>query len=261
MYLYYSSINRLVKKVIKECILFGLVGAIFIPACAGAPPHPPNNSAAVTATAPAGSDKPESALPGEVEPRSITSLSEISTHSALQMPTQPPVTTTSAPADPNAVVQQNIERLVVAQASQARYREGPAPAAATTTLLNDKARTYSEFSFQLLNQVLAAARSIESDRLHSRKLPDNIGSTVLTGVMDHEGRLTEISIEAHSGDHQLDTIIIDACKRGLWSRNPPAGAIGADGMYRVRLRAQIRAVSFDRYGQYHYQTELGLALL
>jgi hypothetical protein len=248
--------------VIKECILFGLVGAIFIPACAGAPPHPPDNSAAVTTTAPTGSDEPESALPGEVQPRSITSLSEISTHGALQMPPQPtPVSTASAPADPNAVVQQNIERLVVAQASQARYREGPAAAAATTTLLNDKARTYSEFSFQLLNQVLAAARSIESDKLNSRKLPDNVGSTVLTGVMDHEGRLTEISIEAHSGDHQLDTIIIDACKLGLWSRNPPARAIGADGVYRVRLRAQIRAVSFDRYGQYHYQTELGLALL
>jgi len=79
--------------------------------------------------------------------------------------------------------------------------------------------------------------------------------------MDSQGRLTEISIESHSGDHQVDQIIIDSCKQGLWSRNPPEQAIDTDGMYRVRIRGYIRAYSFDLKGRYKYETEFGLGVL
>jgi hypothetical protein len=80
-------------------------------------------------------------------------------------------------------------------------------------------------------------------------------------VMNSKGRLTEISIESHSGDHQVDQIIIDSCKQGLWSRNPPEQALDEDGTYRLRIKGYIRAYSFDLKGQYKYETELGLGIL
>ena len=203
--------------------------------------------------------------PNSDEPRTVTDLSQISSTHAIQ-PQMPQLNAPNSPAaeskhNPNTMVQQNIERLFVSNLNQLRYHEGHADAPGDTALLNDKARRFSEFSYQLLNQTLSAARTIEPDRLTGRKLPEDIAPMVLTAVMDSEGRLTEISIESHSGDHQVDQIIIDSCKQGLWSRNPPEQALGSDGMYRVRIRGYIRAYSFDLKGRYKYETEFGLGIL
>jgi hypothetical protein len=199
------------------------------------------------------------------EPRTVTDLSQISNSPAALAPVpqlnSPDASPVNAKPGPNAMVQQNIERLFVANLDQLRYREGPAPTPGNTGLLNDKARKFSEFSYQLLNQTLAAARTIEPDRLAGRKLPNDIAPMVLTAVMDSDGRLTEISIESHSGDHQVDQIIVDSCKQGLWSRNPPQEALDPDGMYRVRIRGYIRAYTFDLAGRYKYETEFALAIL
>jgi len=97
--------------------------------------------------------------------------------------------------------------------------------------------------------------------LVGRKLPQDIAPMVLTAVLDSKGRLTEISIDSHSGDRQVDQIIIDSCKQGLWSRNPPRQAIGMDGMYRLHVKGYIRAYSVDFKGRYKYRTELGLGIL
>jgi len=161
----------------------------------------------------------------------------------------------------NSIVQQNIDRIFVSNVDQLRYREGTRDAPGETMLLNDKAKEFSEFSYQLLNQTLKAARDIEPDRLGGRRLPEDISPLVVTAVIDSQGRLTEIEIESHSGDRQVDQIIIDSCKQGLWSRNPPVEAVGTDGMYRLRVSGYIRAYSIDRKGRYKYQTELGLGIL
>jgi hypothetical protein len=203
--------------------------------------------------------------PNSDEPRTVTDLSQISSAKTLQVPMPQLNSADSSAADskrnPNAMVQQNIERLFVANVNQLRYREGRADAPGDTALLNDKARKFSQFSYQLLNQILTAARSIEPDRLAGRKLPEDIAPMVLTAVMDSQGRLTEISIESHSGDRQVDQIIIDSCKQGLWSRNAPEQALGMDGMYRLRIRGYIKAYSSDFKGRYKYETELGLGIL
>jgi len=199
------------------------------------------------------------------EPRTVTDLSQISSARAVQTPALQlhPTDSPAAESQPksNVIVQQNVERLFVSNVNQLRYREGHAEAPGETVLLNDKARKFSEFSYQLLNQTMTAAHSIEPDRLAGRKLPEDIAPMMLTAVMDSHGRLTEISIDSHSGDRQVDQIIIDSCKQGLWSRNPPPQAIGTDGMYRLRVRGYIWASSFDFKGRYKYQTELGLGIL
>jgi hypothetical protein len=237
----------------RTCILLGL--AILLAGCAGRAQTPPGASAAAA--------QPSTSAG---EPRTVTDLSQISPSGKIAVPMPEPGSPlvpadAASNRDPNATMQQNIERLVVANASQTRYREGRAEAPGETNLLNDKAHKFSEFSYQLLNQTLTAARALEPDRLEGRKLPIDIAPTVLTAIMDSQGRLTEISIEAHSGDRQVDQIIIDSCKQGLWSRNPPAPALDNDGKYRVRVRGHIRAYTFDYKGQYHYDTELGLGIL
>ena len=240
------------------CVVASVLGlAIAVAGCAGRSPEssPASETPAAAATAVANSN----------EPRAVTDLSQISSTTAVETPTLEMKSTASSAAQPehasNAVVQQNIERMFVSNVDQLRYREGHADAPGETTLLNDKARRFSEFSYKLLNQTLTAARSIEPDRLGGRKLPEDIAPMILTATMDSQGRLTEISIDSHSGDHQVDQIIIDSCKQGLWSRNPPQQATGADGMYRLRVRGYIWAYSVTFKGRYKYQTELGLGIL
>ena len=228
---------------------------LFIACASESPPSAQSSPEAVATPPPASLE----------QPRTVTDLSQISSVHTIAVPTpqatppgeEPPATDTNQ----NAVTQRNIERLFVANLDQARYHEGSAPAPGETNLLNDKARKFADFSFAMLNQTMTAARSLEPDRLKGRKLPDNIGAIELTAMLDAQGRLTEISIESHSGDHQIDEIIVDACKTGVWSRNPPAPAMDPDGKYRVRIRGQITAYSFDRNGVYHYRTNLGLGLL
>ena len=243
-------------KVVKPLAIV-LVLAVAIAGCANRSSEPTTDSPGPRAAA--------TTAPNSDEPRTVTDLSQISSAKAVQAP---PLQLNSgdSPAsisgrNPNALVQQNIERMFVSNVNQLRYREGHADAPGDMALLNDKARKFSEFSYQLLNQTLTAAHSIEPERLAGRKLPEDIASMVLTAVMDSQGRLTEISIESHSGDRQVDQIIIDSCKQGLWSRNPPPQAIGMDGMYRLRIRGYVRAYSIDRQGRYKYETELGLGIL
>jgi hypothetical protein len=237
----------------RLAIVLGLVLAFA--GCANQSSEPPADSQPENASTPTTSD----------EPQTVTDLSQISSAKTLAAPlrqsSSSPVSGTEAEHNPNAMVQQNIERLFVSNVDNLRYHEGHAPAPGQTTLLNDKAAQFSEFSYQLLNQTLTAARDIEPDRLAGRKLPLDLAPMLLVGTMDSQGRLTEISIESHSGDRQVDQIIIDACKKGLWSRNPPAQAIDSDGMYRVRVKGYIRAYTIDIKGRYKYNTEFALGIL
>jgi hypothetical protein len=128
-------------------------------------------------------------------------------------------------------------------------------------LLNDKARQFATFSELLLKQTRQAAEQQAVEQLQQRKLPTNLNPVILIAVLDNEGRLKEIVIDHHSGDAAVDRLFIEACKKGMWSRNPPIGAIDNDGTYRVRLEGEVYNNAFDRYGQYSYDTRLGLSLL
>ncbi|HLW71213.1 MAG TPA: hypothetical protein VKS22_11400 [Candidatus Binataceae bacterium] len=130
-----------------------------------------------------------------------------------------------------------------------------------TRLLNDKARQYANFSDILLTQTMRAALTLEPEKLGSKRVPLELTPVVLTAIMDPEGRLKEIVIEHHSGDLAVDRLFIEACKQGIWSRNPPVGARSVEGTYRVQIQGSVSNRTFDRYGQYTYSTEIGLAIL
>jgi hypothetical protein len=138
---------------------------------------------------------------------------------------------------------------------------GEARSAGDRTLLNAKARQFPEFSYAMLNQTLVVAQELEDKQLQDHKLPDEIKPVILTAVMTPDGKLTDISVEQHSGVGTVDRIMIDACKKGLWAMNPPQAARAANGTYRIRFEGVVNNYSYDLEGDYKYITHLGLALL
>jgi hypothetical protein len=201
-------------------------------------------------------------------PRIVTDLSQVSSaDTATSLPPSQYQTLVKSPPsvamneNPNAAVQSNIDRFFVATAPKLRYTEEPAPPPGDSRLLNAKANQFADFGYSLLRQTLAVAQKLAPDKFQQRKLPNELKSVVLIAVMDQGGRLQEIAIEQHSGDSRVDQVVIEACKQGLWSRNPPVGAIAKDGNFRLRIQGRFNNYSIDREGKYTYDTHLGLAIL
>jgi len=166
----------------------------------------------------------------------------------------------AASTDTNAAVQANIDRFFGSNAEQARYGEAAPRPPGDASLGNEKARRFGDFSYVLARRTLAAAQDLEPDKLSHRKMRDDLRQVILTAVLDQDGRLTEIIIEQHSGDQAVDQLFIAACKKALWSRNPPLEARADDGNYRLRIAGRIINYSFDRDGKYTYRTQLELSL-
>jgi hypothetical protein len=168
--------------------------------------------------------------------------------------------TAPRPNEAQKLADSNLEHLYLSK-QHSIVHGGEARAAGDRTLLNAKARQFAEFAYALLNQTLAAAQELEAGKLEEHKLPDEIKPMILTAMMTPEGKLTDIAVEQHSGVGAVDRIIIDACKKGLWTMNPPKAALADDGMFRMRIEGVVNNYSYDLEGNYHYITHLGLALL
>jgi hypothetical protein len=170
----------------------------------------------------------------------------------------------SPPNTPQGLADRNLEHLYFSQQHGDLVHGGAVGAMAASagdrTLLNAKARKFPEFSYALLNQTLSAAQEIEAKRLIQQKLPDEIKPLILIATLTPDGQLTDLAIAQHTGLGTIDRILIDACKKGLWARNPPRGAM-ADGVFRMRFEGVINNYSYDVNGNYHYVTHVGLALM
>jgi hypothetical protein len=162
--------------------------------------------------------------------------------------------------DPQSLADRNLEHLYLSHQRGGMVHGGDAAGHGDRTLLNAKARQFPEFSYALLNQTLSAALELEAKRLAQQKLPDEIKPLIVIATMTPDGRLTDLAIEQHTGLGTIDRILIDACKKGLWARNPPQGAM-SDGVYRMRLEGVLNNYSYDVEGNYRYVTHLGLALM
>jgi hypothetical protein len=193
--------------------------------------------------------------------RVITDLSQISTANTVPAIAPAPIAATRRPSpNPNAAVQHNLARLFASNPDAHHYSDEPTPPG-DTRLLNAKAREFADFSYALLHQTMMAEQASQNLYLKRRKLPNNLRSVILTATMTSRGKLTDIAINQQSGDLAVDKMVIEACKKGLWTRNPPAGALASDGVYRLRVEASINNYSFDRDDNYTYDTHLGLGLL
>lgn len=192
----------------------------------------------------------------------ITDLSQIST--ANTVPAFAPgaivATPRPSPISPNAAVQRNIERFFASNPDALRYSD-ETPSPSDTRLLNAKAQKFADFSYALLHQTMMAEQASENAYLKRRKLSTNLRPVILTATMTPMGKLTDITIDQQSGDLTVDKMVIEACKKGLWTRNPPAGALAGDGVYRLRIEASINNYSFNRNDNYTYDTHLGLGIL
>ena len=227
-----------------------IVGLILLAGCA-----PRNQPEAPEKPAPA-------AIVNEPDrPQVVTDLTKLSDASTAGL--APPDQPSPAPAETNPRASRNevLTHQLAASAPATRYNVVPSKLKGGSRLLNDKARQYANFADLLLDQTLKAAQSMAPDKLGQHRVPSDLAPTTLTAVMDAEGRLKEIIIEEHSGDLSVDRLFIEACKKGIWSRNPPPGARASDGTYRLRVEGMVYNTSYDRYGEYSYDTELGLSIL
>jgi len=172
----------------------------------------------------------------------------------------PTPTDTPAP-DSNAAVQANIDRYYGSRTEHADYGQRTVRSPGDASLSNEKARRFGDFSYVLARRTLESAQDLEGDKLDQRKMRDDLQPVILTAVMDPGGRLTEIIIDQHSGDRAVDQLFIEACKKALWSRNPPLGARANDDSYRLRISGKVTNYTFDRYGKYTYKTQVELSLL
>lgn len=215
----------------------------------------------------AGGDAAASGMQGT---RVITNLSQLSTAETgpASIGAANLVGATAAlradPAGPEAAQAQadrNLDRLYLSKQQHGLVSGGEARGAGDRTLLNAKARRFPEFSYALLNRTLIAAQELEAKKLQEHKLPDEIKPMILVAVITPAGRLSDISVEQHSGVGEVDRIIIDACKKGLWAANPPKEALAADGVYRMRVEGVVYNNKADLQGNYSYITHVGLALL
>jgi hypothetical protein len=207
-------------------------------------------------------------IPNDSRPHVVTNLSQISSQSASSSVNAQNLMSGAAilhkdstsPTDEQDVADRNLDRVFLSK-QRSMVHGGETKAAGDRTLLNAKARQFPEFSYALLNQTLVAAQDLEAKKLDQKKLPDEIKPIILMATMTPDGRLTDIGVMQHSGVGSVDRILIDACKQGLWSRNPPKAALADDGMFKMRIEAVVKNYSYNLDGNYSYVTHVGLALM
>jgi hypothetical protein len=155
----------------------------------------------------------------------------------------------------------NIGRFYIANQKTAQLIEAPSRPPGDARLLNAKAAQYPEFAYDIVNRTLVVAQDMAPKKLEQHRLPDNIKPVVLTAVMTPEGKLTDIYIEHRSGFSAVDQLFIDACKKAIWARNPPAAALSSDGTYRLHFEGIIFNYSYNHENLYTYSTHVGLGVL
>jgi len=159
-----------------------------------------------------------------------------------------------------AAVQANLNRLFIERPSE-EQSAGSVFNPGGQRLLNDKAEHYAQFTRPLLQRLYDATEDVEHQGLARNGVPANLRPVIIEATMDSEGQLTELVLQQLSGSGAVDQAMIKACKKGLWSRNPPPEALMPDGKYRFRIEATIKNyMRPTAYDDWMLRTHLGLAL-
>jgi hypothetical protein len=128
-------------------------------------------------------------------------------------------------------------------------------------MLNKKAAQFDVLSIRLMDQVFHQMRTLQTGEISRMKLPSDLRWVVITARMDHQGTLKELVLEQHSGTAAMDKLMIEACKKALYLRNPPADAADGDGDYKVRIEARMENYSSMDGEHWEFKTYMGLAIL
>lgn len=128
-------------------------------------------------------------------------------------------------------------------------------------LLNKKAAKFDVLSDRLMDQVYHQMRTLQMGEISRMKLPSDLRWVIITARMDHQGTLKELVLEQHSGTAAMDKLMIAACKKALYLRNPPADAATADGDYQVRIESRMENFSSMDGEHWEFKTYMGLAIL
>jgi len=132
---------------------------------------------------------------------------------------------------------------------------------AVQQLMNLKAAQFAEFSGSLLDKLWGQVRLRETDDDIVRlKLPNTLQPVVLTATLAPDGKLEEIVIDQRSGKALIDKLFIDACRKSIWTNNPPKAAALPNGTYQVRIEGRIE--NFASQGnRWTFKTYMGIAVL
>jgi hypothetical protein len=133
---------------------------------------------------------------------------------------------------------------------------------AVVQLMNPKAAQFAQFSNSLLDKLWGQIRLRESDDDIKRlKLPTSLEPVILTATINPDGKLQEIVVEQHSGKAIIDKLFIEACKKSLWTKNPPKAAAQPNGTYIVRIEGRLENFASAKENSWTFKTYMGIALL
>ncbi|MDO8434212.1 MAG: hypothetical protein Q7S58_17570 [Candidatus Binatus sp.] len=215
-----------------------LLAALAVGGCGMTPPPPP---------APvAGADRPHL----------VTDLSTLSTEPVNPLKTELSKQTAvlRSTGDPNAPVTYQAAPGLVRQAGDDQHP-------GDQRLLNDKAAKYANFAQVLLDRVYAQVALAErTDEISGIRMSTDTRAVILTAVMDKNGKLTEIIVEQHSGKAAIDKMMVAACKKALWYKNPPVGALTGDGNYKLTIEGKLETYASLDQKHWSFITHIGLGV-
>jgi hypothetical protein len=132
---------------------------------------------------------------------------------------------------------------------------------AVQQLMNLKAAQFAGFSGSLLDRLWGQVRLRETDDDIARlKLPDTLQPVILTATLAPDGKLLEIVIDQRSGKAIVDKMFIEACKKSIWTSNPPKAAALPNGTYQVRIEGRIENFA-SQANRWTFKTYMGIAVL
>src|SRR5712692_2203820 len=208
----------------------------------------------------AGQDKPPAAAPGAASvPKMVTDLSTVSTASI------DPLGTGAVPERGQGLLHDergdsSSPRTFGAQPGISR-RIGTDANPGEERLLNDKAAKFANFSQVILDRLFAQLRLAEKTEEISRtRLPTDIKPVVITAIMDKDGKLTELILEQHSGKARIDQMMLGACKKAIWYRNPPPEALSDDGTYHLTIQGRLENYASTDETHWSFVTRIGLGI-
>jgi hypothetical protein len=210
--------------------------------------------------------KPIAIPESEASPRVITDLSELASDkpgaSQIKLgPLSSPPEAINAAQESGSNPNANLKRLFGETPGTVHYA-GRASSPGREMLANAKAQQFPIFCRTLLHQVFVATQKGERDISFSReRLPREIKPTVVSAIMNKNGRLTQLVLEESSSTGTVDQLILRACKTGLWTNNPPTAALAYDGNYRIRIEALISNYNnATKDESWTFSTQLSIAL-